>query len=361
MPIDSLSCPIPIEQYPQILLAHGGGGKLMHQLIEQMFKSLLPSDYNQHDAAVFDGPPGRLAFTTDSYVVHPLFFPGGDIGSLAVYGTVNDLAMAGARPLYLSTSFILEEGLPMATLWQVVQSMQLAAQQADVQIVTGDTKVVERGKGDGIFINTAGVGVIEHRQTIHPQSIQPGDLVILNGDLGRHGMAVLAEREGLEFESEIKSDSAPLNHLVLDLLANGVELHCMRDLTRGGLASALNEIALAARVAIVLDETCIPIREDVQGACEILGFDPLYVANEGRFIAFIPPKSVDLALARLNAPRFFPVSEQSDTHPQMKHRYPAQVIGQVTTTTSPRVTLSNRIGVERIVDFLSGEQLPRIC
>ncbi|MGR3276382.1 hydrogenase expression/formation protein HypE [Acaryochloris marina NIES-2412] len=361
MPIDSLSCPIPIEQYPQILLAHGGGGKLMHQLIEQMFKSLLPSDYNQHDAAVFDGPPGRLAFTTDSYVVHPLFFPGGDIGSLAVYGTVNDLAMAGARPLYLSTSFILEEGLPMATLWQVVQSMQLAAQQADVQIVTGDTKVVERGKGDGIFINTAGVGVIEHRQTIHPQSIQPGDLVILNGDLGRHGMAVLAEREGLEFESEIKSDSAPLNHLVLDLLANGVELHCMRDLTRGGLASALNEIALAARVAIVLDETCIPIREDVQGACEILGFDPLYVANEGRFIAFIPPKSVDLALARLNAPLSFPLPGQSDTNHQMKHQHQAQVIGQVTKTTSPRVTLNNRIGVERIIDFLSGEQLPRIC
>lgn len=362
MPIDSISCPIPIEQYPQVLLAHGGGGKLMHQLIEQMFGCLYQSeDRHQHDAAVLDVPPGRLALTTDSYVVHPLFFPGGDIGSLAVYGTVNDLAMAGARPLYLSTSFILEEGLPMTTLWQVVQSIQQAAHQADVQIVTGDTKVVERGKGDGIFINTAGVGVIEHCQIMHPQSIQLGDLVILNGDLGRHGMAVLAEREGLEFESEIKSDSAPLNHMVLDLLAHGAELHCMRDLTRGGLASTLNEIALAAQVAIKLDETCIPIREDVQGACEILGFDPLYVANEGRFIAIVPPESVDLTLARLNAPRFFPVSEQSDTHPQMKHRYPAQVIGQVTTTTSPRVTLTNRIGVERIVDFLSGEQLPRIC
>ncbi|WP_299492309.1 hydrogenase expression/formation protein HypE [Acaryochloris sp. IP29b_bin.137] len=358
MPIDSVSCPIPIEQYPQVLLAHGGGGKLMHQLIEQMFGRLFQSeDRHQHDAAVLDVPPGRLALTTDSYVVHPLFFPGGDIGSLAVYGTVNDLAMAGARPLYLSTSFILEEGLPMTTLWQVVQSMQQAAHQADVQIVTGDTKVVERGKGDGVFINTAGVGVIEHHQTIHPQSIQPGDLVILNGDLGHHGMAVLAEREGLEFESEIKSDSAPLNYVVLDLLAQGLELHCMRDLTRGGLASALNEIALAARVAISLDETCIPIREDVQGACEILGFDPLYVANEGRFIAFVPPQSVDLALARLNAP----LPEPLDTNPQIKHQYPAQVIGQVTKTSSPRVTLTNRIGVERIVDFLSGEQLPRIC
>ncbi|KAI9129660.1 hydrogenase expression/formation protein HypE [Acaryochloris sp. CCMEE 5410] len=362
MPIDSISCPIPIEQYPQVLLAHGGGGKLMHQLIEQMFGRLFQSeDRHHHDAAVLDVPPGRLALTTDSYVVHPLFFPGGDIGSLAVYGTVNDLAMAGARPLYLSTSFILEEGLSMTTLWQVVQSMQQAAHQADVQIVTGDTKVVERGKGDGVFINTAGVGIIEHHQTIHPQSIQPGDLVILNGDLGRHGMAVLAEREGLEFESEIKSDSAPLNHVVLDLFAHGVELHCMRDLTRGGLASALNEIALATGVAISLDETCIPIREDVQGACEILGFDPLYVANEGRFIAFVPPQSVDLALARLNAPLTFPLSGQSDTHPQMRHQHPAQVIGQVTTTTSPRVTLTNRLGVERIVDFLSGEQLPRIC
>ncbi|UJB72577.1 hydrogenase expression/formation protein HypE (plasmid) [Acaryochloris sp. 'Moss Beach'] len=370
MPIDSISCPIPIEQYPQVLLAHGGGGKLMHQLIEQMFGCLFQSEYrHHHDAAALDFPPGRLALTTDSYVVHPLFFPGGDIGSLAVYGTVNDLAMAGARPLYLSTSFILEEGLPMTTLWQVVQSMQQAAHQADVQIVTGDTKVVERGKGDGVFINTAGVGVIEHLQTIHPQSIQPGDLVILNGDLGRHGMAVLAEREGLEFESEIKSDSAPLNHVVLDLIAHGVELHCMRDLTRGGLASALNEIALAARVtmtsgrslAITLDETCIPIREDVQGACEILGFDPLYVANEGRFIAFVPPQSVDLALARLNAPLSFPLSGQSNTNPQMKHRYPARVIGQVTTAAFPRVTLTNRIGVERIVNFLSGEQLPRIC
>lgn len=342
----------------------------MHQLIEQMFASLFQSDYHhQHDAAVFDGPSGQLAFTTDSYVVHPLFFPGGDIGSLAVYGTVNDLAMAGARPLYLSASFILEEGLPMTTLWQVVQSMQQAAKQANVQVVTGDTKVVERGKGDGLFINTAGVGVIEHHQTIHPQSIQPGDLVILNGDLGRHGIAVLAMREGLEFESEIRSDSAPLNHLVLDLLAAGVELHCMRDLTRGGLASALNEIALAAESAmtsgrsltIALNETSIPIREDVQGACEILGFDPLYVANEGRFVAFVPPQSVDLALSILDRQQPSTHPEQGDIHLQSQSPIRAQVIGQVTTTASSRVTLKNRMGVERIVDFLSGEQLPRIC
>jgi len=350
----SVSCPIPIERYPQILMAHGGGGKLMHQLIEEMF---VPTFGNamlnvRHDAATMNLQGGRFAFTTDSYVVQPLFFPGGDIGSLAVNGTVNDLAMAGARPLYLSAGFILEEGLLMETLWRVVQSMQQAAQKAKVQIITGDTKVVERGKGDGIFINTAGIGRVEHTQPclagaeIAPQRVQPGDVLLLNGDIGRHGMAIMAVREGLAFENTIESDSAPLASLVLELLAEGITIHCMRDLTRGGLASALNEIAEAAGITITMDESRIPVREDVQGACEILGLDPLYVANEGRFIAFVPEAEGERALAIL---RSDPLGAE------------ACIIGRVEAKQSALVTMRNRIGTRRIIDMLSGEQLPRIC
>lgn len=351
-----LSCPIPIQQYPQVLLAHGGGGKLMHQLIEQIF---VPTFSNQtlnvrHDAAAIAIRGQNLAFTTDSYVVHPLFFPGGDIGSLAVNGTVNDLAMAGARPLYLSASFILEEGLPMETLWRVVQSMQQAAQAAKVQIVTGDTKVVDQGKGDGIFINTSGIGLIEHAQIIAPSSVQPGDVVILNGDLGRHGIAIMAIREGLEFETTIASDSAPLADLVLALLEAGIELHCLRDLTRGGLASALNEIAEAAAVEIAIAEAQIPVHEEVQGACEILGFDPLYVANEGRFVAFVPEKDAERALAIM---RSYP-SENRGSEQSINQ---ACTIGTVTGKSSGVVKMKSKIGVQRIVDMLSGEQLPRIC
>ncbi|NET39018.1 MAG: hydrogenase expression/formation protein HypE [Cyanothece sp. SIO1E1] len=298
-----LSCPIPIEQYPTVLLAHGGGGKLMHQLIEQMFLPIFGSaNQLQQDAADLYLPGRRIAFTTDSYVVHPLFFPGGDIGTLAINGTVNDLAMVGAQPLHLSVGLILEEGLTMATLWQVIQSMQRAANRANVHISTGDTKVVERGKGDGIFINTAGIGVIEQQQQqIGPQQVQPGDVILLNGDIGRHGIAIMAVREGLEFETVIESDSAPLSDVVLKLLAAGIKIHCLRDLTRGGLATALNEIAEAAGVMIEIDESCIAVREDVQGACEILGFDPLYVANEGRFIAFVAPTDAEAALAILRS------------------------------------------------------------
>jgi hydrogenase expression/formation protein HypE len=346
----TLSCPIPIQQYPTVLLAHGGGGKLMHQLIEQMF---VPTFGNstlnvRQDAAAIALNGQKLAFTTDSYVVRPLFFPGGDIGSLAVNGTVNDLAMVGARPLYLSVGFILEEGLPMETLWQVVQSMQQAAEAAHVQIVTGDTKVVDRGKGDGIFINTAGIGVIEHSQTIAPQSVQPGDVLLLNGDIGRHGIAIMAVREGLEFETTIASDSAPLADLVLKLLDAGIEIHCLRDLTRGGLASALNEIAEAAGVEIAIAETQIPVQAEVQGACEILGFDPLYVANEGRFVAFVPEKDAERTLAILR-------SEQTEF---VNH---AGVIGHVIGKSTGIVKMKSRIGAQRIVDMLSGEQLPRIC
>jgi hydrogenase expression/formation protein HypE len=352
----TLSCPIPMQQYPTVLLAHGGGGKLMHQLIENMFVSAFsnPTLNVRQDAAVIALTGQNLAFTTDSYVVRPLFFPGGNIGSLAVNGTVNDLAMVGARPLYLSVGFILEEGLPMETLWRVVQSMQQAAQAAKVHIVTGDTKVVDRGNGDGIFINTAGIGVIEHSQMIAPQSVQPGDLVLLNGDLGRHGIAIMAVREGLEFETTIESDSAPLAELVLQLLAAEIEIHCMRDLTRGGLASALNEIAEAAGVEIAIADAQIPIREDVQGACEILGFDPLYVANEGRFVAFIPEKDAEQALEIMRSYQVANVnSNLSDINPR--------IIGHVTEKSSGIVKMTSKIGIQRIVDMLSGEQLPRIC
>jgi hydrogenase expression/formation protein HypE len=341
-------CPIPVARYPQVLLAHGGGGKLSHQLIEQMFVPLFRNSMleSRHDGAVFKIGSQPLAFTTDSYDVRPLFFPGGDIGSLAVNGSVNDLAMCGARPLYLSAGLILEEGLPMETLWRVVQSMQRAAAAAEVQLVTGDTKVVDRGKGDGIFINTAGIGLIEHAQKIAPASVRPGDAILCSGDLGRHGIAIMAAREGLEFETTIESDCAPLSGLVLQLLDNGTEIHCLRDLTRGGLASALVEIAEVAGLGICIDEVAIPAREEVRGACEILGFDPLYVANEGRFVCFVPPEQSEAALQVM---RSHPLGVE------------ASRIGHVTAEKGAPVTMRSRIGATRVVDMLSGEQLPRIC
>jgi hydrogenase expression/formation protein HypE len=319
----------------------------MHQLLEEMFLPAFGKLSQQHDAAVLQLATNKIALTTDSYVVRPLFFPGGDIGSLSVNGTVNDLAMSGARPLYLSAGFILEEGLPMETLWRVVQSMQQAAAAAQVQVVTGDTKVVDRGKGDGIFINTAGVGIVAHEQVIAPQSVRQGDVILLNGDLGRHGIAIVAVREGLSFESAIESDSTPLAAGVLELLEAGIEIHCLRDLTRGGLASALNEIAKSGGVAMEIEEAAIPVREDVQGACEILGFDPLYVANEGRFAAFVP-ESCSQAALRILSSRF----------PQ------SRIVGQVTGKSEARVgrvKLRSKIGASRILEMLSGEQLPRIC
>jgi hydrogenase expression/formation protein HypE len=343
------ACPFPIKNYPQVLLAHGGGGKLMHQLISKLFlpafrNSLLDS---QHDASVFEIGEHRLAFTTDSYVVRPLFFPGGDVGSLAVHGTVNDLAMAGARPLYLSAAFIIEEGLPMETLWKVVSSMQAAARNAGVEIITGDTKVVDKGKGDSLFINTAGVGVVEHRLKIAPQSVLPGDAILVNGDLGRHGMAIMAVREGLEFESSIESDSAPLAVPVLELLRTGIEIHCLRDLTRGGLTSVLNEISEGANYSIAVEEKWIPVREDVRAACEILGLDPLQVACEGRFAAFVPAQDEERALEILRA------HAANGSKPSR--------IGRVTDQRSAKVLLRSAIGAQRILDMSSGEQLPRIC
>jgi hydrogenase expression/formation protein HypE len=342
------TCPLPISDYPHVLLGHGGGGKLMHQLISKLFLPVFrnPLLEAQHDASVFNIAGQRLAFTTDSYVVRPLFFPGGDLGSLAVHGTVNDLVMAGARPLYLSAAFIIEEGLPMEILWKIVTSMQMAAQNAGVQIITGDTKVVDKGKGDGLFINTAGVGILEHPLKIAPQSVQPGDAILVSGDLGRHGMAIMAVREGLSFESAIESDSASLAVPVLQLLRAGIEIHCLRDLTRGGLTSVLNEIAEAADLALHVEEKIIPVREDVRAACEILGLDPLQVACEGRFAAFVPERDADRALETLRA------------HPTSAG---ACRIGKVSDQRSSKVLLKSAIGTQRILDMSTGEQLPRIC
>lgn len=346
-PLD-LQCPIPLAEYPHILLAHGGGGRLMHQLIDKVFGAAFAGSKleTDHDGAVFPLSARRLAFTTDSYVVHPLFFPGGDIGSLAVYGTVNDLAMCGAKPLYLSAAFILEEGFSLDSLWAIAQSMRRAADLAGVAIITGDTKVVDRGRGDGVFITTSGVGEINHDLVIHPSSVKSGDAVIVSGDIGRHGMAIMAAREGLSFETTIKSDCAPLAAPVLKLLEAGVDLHCLRDLTRGGLATTLVEIATASRLHIAIDDSIIPIREDVRGACEILGFDPIYVANEGRFVALVAEKDADKAMDII--------------HSVAADQLPVK-IGRVKDHNSGMVTAKSIVGAERIIDMLSGEQLPRIC
>ena len=345
----SVSCPLPLQHYPNVLLAHGGGGKLMGQLIEQLFVPAFdnPMLLAQHDGALIEMGHGiRLAFSTDSYVVSPLFFPGGDIGTLAVNGTVNDLAMCGAKPLYLSAGFIIEEGFPMEALQQVVSSMQKTAAVAQVQIVTGDTKVVDKGKGDGLYINTAGVGLVNPKVNIGPDQVQTGDVVLLSGDIGRHGIAIMAQREGLAFETTIESDCASVAGLVQELLEADVQIHCMRDLTRGGLASALIEIAEKAQLQIEIEEQGIPMLEEVQGACEILGLDPLYVANEGRFVAFIPSSEAERALALMRA------------HPLGSE---ARIIGLAGPADFVGVTVKSRIGVPRVIDRLSGEQLPRIC
>jgi hydrogenase expression/formation protein HypE len=348
-PLTNLSCPIPISDYPAVTLAHGGGGRLTQMLIERM---LLPAFANPqlaslHDGALLEISGARLAFSTDSFVISPLFFPGGDIGSLAVHGTVNDLAMCGAQPLALSAGFILEEGLAMQDLWRVVQSMQAAAQDAGVSIVTGDTKVVDRGKGDGIYINTAGIGVIPAGVQIDPMRAQPGDLVLLSGAIAVHGIAIMSVREGLAFETELHSDSAPLHRLVDGLLrAGGEHVHVLRDPTRGGVASALNEIAKSARVGVRLYEARIPVPDAVRGACEILGLDPLYVANEGKCLAIVAPQAADAVLTAMQAD---PLGRE------------AVVVGEVVAEHAGRVMLRSRIGGTRVVDMLSGEQLPRIC
>jgi hydrogenase expression/formation protein HypE len=356
----AIQCPISITEYPTITLAHGGGGRLTQMLIERLFAPAFanPALQTLHDGAVIDcglriadwmrairNP--QLAFSTDSYVITPRFFPGGDIGSLAVHGTVNDLAMCGARPLALSAGFILEEGLPMEELWRIVRSMSAAAQAVGVPVVTGDTKVVDRGKGDGIFINTTGIGLIPAGVEIAPTRARPGDVVLLNGPIAAHGIAIMSVREGLAFETTMVSDSAPLHELVAHILAAGGEgVHVLRDPTRGGVSSALNEIAAQARVGIRLDEASIPVAEEVRGACEILGLDPLYVANEGKCLAIVAPEVAD---AVLTAMRGHPLGHE------------ATIIGRVIEEHPGKVTMRSRIGGLRIVDMLSGEQLPRIC
>jgi len=332
-------CPLPITNYHQVQMAHGGGGRLMRDLIEQMFAAAFRPQCDT-DSAVIGLQGKRLAFTTDSFVVRPIFFPGGDIGSLAVHGTVNDLAMSGATPHALSAAFILEEGLELATLWRVVQSMAAAARAAGVRIVTGDTKVVERGHADGLYINTSGIGFFEHDLVIEPRAVCAGDAIVVSGDVGRHGMAILSAREGLQFESDIQSDSAAVNQEVASLWRAGVELHALRDLTRGGLATALIEIATSGGLEFEVEEERIAVRDDVRAACEILGLDPLYVANEGRFVAFLPAAQIEKALALL---------------PE------AQCIGTVRGAGCAGVVLRSALGGTRVLDLLSGEQLPRIC
>jgi hydrogenase expression/formation protein HypE len=342
-------CPIPINEYPTIMLAHGGGGRLTNMLIERLF---LPTFANStleslHDGALLNMPGNRLAFATDAFTISPRFFPGGDIGSLAVHGTVNDLAMCGAQPLALAVSFILEEGLPMEELWCIVQSMQAAAQAVGVSIVTGDTKVVERNKGDGIFITTTGIGSVAEDMHIAPTRAQPGDKILLSGTIAVHGIAIMSLREGLEFETTLESDSAPLHELVARIIqAGGQHVHVLRDPTRGGVSSALNEIAVQAQTGIQLDETRIPLLEEVRGACEMLGLDPLYVANEGKCLVVV---AAEVAEAVLNAMHQHPLGKE------------AALIGEVTAEHPGKVVMRSRIGGKRVVDMLSGEQLPRIC
>ena len=346
-PLARMSCPIPISDYPKVLLAHGGGGQLTQQLIEKMFVAQFGNTLGPlHDGAVFPIGDVRLAFSTDSYVVNPIFFPGGSIGELAVNGTVNDLSMCGAQPLYLSAAFIIEEGLPMEDLWRVVVEMQNAAKRAGVALVTGDTKVVDRGKGDKLFITTSGVGVVPHTVRINPSNARPGDAIIINGPIAQHGIAVMSVREGLQFDAPVMSDTAPLNGLVNAMLLACGNIHVMRDPTRGGVASVLNEIAGEARVGILIDEEAIPLDDAVRGACEILGLDPLYVANEGKLLAFVPPEGTD---AVLTAMRAHPLGRES------------RIIGKVISEHPRLVVMKTSIGGTRVVDMLSGEQLPRIC
>lgn len=342
-------CPVPIDDYDAVTLAHGGGGRLTHKLITEMLVPALgnPVLAPLHDGAVVDWSGDRIAFSTDSYVITPPFFPGGDIGTLAVHGTVNDLAMCGARPEYLSLAFILEEGFLLKDLWRILVSIRKACDALDLSVATGDTKVVERGHGDGIFINTSGIGRVTSGIDIAPSRVAPGDRVVVSGPIAEHGIAILSIREGLEFETTLESDTAALWPAVERLIdACGSDVHALRDATRGGVASVVNEIAESARAGIVLQDAAIPVKEAVRGGCEMLGFDPLYVANEGRFLAFVAPHRADAALAALAA---------------APHCEGAAIIGEVVEAHPGVVRLTNAFGGSRVVDMVSGEQLPRIC
>jgi hydrogenase expression/formation protein HypE len=342
------SCPLPLRDSPAIVLGHGGGGRLTAELVEHLF---LPAFRNPElerlgDAALLPAPGGRLAFCTDAFVVSPLFFPGGSIGDLAVHGTVNDLAMSGATPAYLTAAFILEEGLPLAVLGAIVDAMARAARGAAVRIVAGDTKVVERGHGHGCYITTAGIGVVPDGVDLGPHRVQLDDVILVSGTIGDHGVAIMSQREGLAFSTTIESDSAALGGLVAALLASGAAVHALRDPTRGGLAASLGEIAVAANAGMIIDERELPVRPEVQAACEILGLDPLYVANEGKLVAIVAPDSAAAALAALRS------------HPLGRD---AVVIGRVTDRHPGMVAARTPIGATRVVPLPLGEQLPRIC
>ncbi|MGE0587307.1 MAG: hydrogenase expression/formation protein HypE [Cyclobacteriaceae bacterium] len=347
-PSIALNCPLPKLDFDVITMGHGSGGLLTHRLLESGVFNVLKNDLldQQHDGAVFY-LEGKTAFTTDSYVISPLFFPGGNIGELAVNGSVNDLAMCGAIPQYLSLSFILEEGLPMTDFWDILLSIRQASERAGVKIVTGDTKVVERGKGDGVFINTSGVGMIHPQANIHVNNIQAGDQIIVSGYVATHGVAVMSKRKGLEFETSIQSDTRAVNHMVKDLLDQiGEDVRFLRDPTRGGVATVLNEIALQRKLGITLKQTSIPIEEQVEGACELLGLDPIYVANEGIFITVVPAEKSQDALNILHRHEF---GKQ------------AAIIGEVVEDHPGKVVMLSRISGRRVVSMLTGEQLPRIC
>ena len=349
-PADPLGavCPVPIFNHQQIILGHGSGGKLTSELIQKIFMPAFANDIlaKLDDQAVLQINGSRIAFTTDAFVVTPIFFPGGDIGDLAINGTVNDLAMSGAKPLYIAAAFILEEGLATDDLYRVVNSMSAAAKEAGVLLVTGDTKVVNRGKGDKIFITTTGLGIVGDSVRISADGARPGDKILLSGTIGDHGMAIMSQRENLEFEGTIESDTAALHALVAAMLDASPEIHCLRDPTRGGVATTLNEIASSSRVGMVIDERQIPVREAVKGACEILGLDPLYVANEGKLLAVVGADVAATVLQKMHA------------HPLGRD---AQIIGEVVSAHPGMVLLKTAIGGTRVVDVLFGEQLPRIC
>jgi hydrogenase expression/formation protein HypE len=342
-------CPVPLRDSPTIVMGHGGGGAMSAELVEHLFLpgfGAAAAGAQLGDSAVLGVDGARLAFSTDSYVVKPLFFPGGCIGDLAVNGTVNDLAMSGAQPLFLSTAFILAEGTELAEIGRVAVAMGRAATAAGVQLVTGDTKVVDARSGDGVFINTAGIGRLDAGVDIRPDRARPGDVVIISGDIGVHGVAVMSGREGLEFGTQVRSDTAPLNGLVADMIATGVDLHVLRDPTRGGVAASLNEIARAASVGIDLQERSLPIPGDVRDACGLLGLDPLYVANEGKLLAFVPRDGADRVLQAMRAHGF---------------GAGAAVIGECVRQHPGMVVARTALGGTRVIDLPLGEQLPRIC
>jgi hydrogenase expression/formation protein HypE len=345
---EGASCPLPLRQFPNVVMGHGGGGKLSAELVQHLFAPAFDSAILEQlgDSAVLPAQPGRLAISTDSYVVQPVFFPGGNIGELAVNGTVNDVAMSGATPLFLSCAFILEEGFGLDQLNAIATSMASAAKRAGVQLVTGDTKVVDHGHGDGVYINTTGIGVVPDGVEIGPRRAQPGDVVLVSGTLGDHGMAIMSVREGLSFEAEIVSDTAALNHMLADVLRAAPDVHVFRDPTRGGLASTLNEIAGAAEVGIRYTESLLPVSRLVASACELLGMDPVYVANEGKVCAIVPPHQADAALAAMQA------------HPEGER---AAIIGEVVAEHPGIVAARTGIGGTRVVDMQVGSQLPRIC